>query len=50
MITEFFSEKWSSVLREYANRYGDRVSAWWIDGRYEFRIFDFHKKKPPVAV
>ena len=34
-ITESFVDKWTSVLREYAVRYGDRVFAWWIDGCYK---------------
>lgn len=34
-VTRPFVEKWSSVLREYALRYGDAVKAWWIDGCYK---------------
>ncbi len=33
-VTMDFVEKWASVLREYAMRYGDRIKAWWIDGCY----------------
>lgn len=29
-----FVERWASVLAEYAARYGDLVSGWWIDGCY----------------
>ena len=34
-IPESFVDKWASVLREYAVRYGDSVFAWWIDGCYK---------------
>ncbi len=34
-VTMDFVEKWASVLREYAVRYGDKIKAWWIDGCYE---------------
>ena len=27
-----FVDKWCEVLSEYADRYGDRVFAWWFDG------------------
>ena len=33
-VTRPFVEKWASVLEEYAVRYGDRISGWWIDGCY----------------
>lgn len=32
---EAFCEKWAAVLGEYAERYGKRVKAWWIDGCYK---------------
>lgn len=32
-----FCEKWSAVVGEYAERYGKRVKAWWIDGCYKER-------------
>lgn len=31
-----FIEKWTSVLREYAIRYGDKVHGWWIDGIFDY--------------
>ncbi len=31
-----FVEKWASVLREYAVRYGEDINAWWIDGCYKY--------------
>jgi hypothetical protein len=33
-ISMDFCKKWASVLEEYAERYGDKVKAWWIDGCY----------------
>ena len=29
-----FAQRWADVLAEYAQRYGDKVSGWWIDGCY----------------
>ena len=29
-----FVQRWASVLEEYATRYQDKVSGWWIDGCY----------------
>ena len=29
-----FVRRWTSVLREYAVRYGDKVHGWWVDGCY----------------
>lgn len=37
-VTEDFVKKWSSVLEEYAVRYGDKVKAWWFDGMYKKAI------------
>lgn len=36
MVTEDFVKKWSAVLKEYAERYGEKVRGWWIDGSYPF--------------
>lgn len=33
-VSRDFVRKWASVLEEYAVRYGDKVSGWWIDGCY----------------
>jgi len=35
-MTYEFLEKWAGVIREYSERYGDRIKGWWIDGCYEF--------------
>jgi len=29
-----FAEKWSEVIQDWADRYGDKVSGWWFDGGY----------------
>lgn len=42
-ITKEFVANWSSVLREYSLRYGKKISAWWIDGCYEFLGYDEEK-------
>lgn len=33
-VDEDFCTKWASVVGEYSERYGDRVTAWWLDGFY----------------
>ena len=35
-----FLKRWATVLREYAVRYGDKVSGWWIDGCHAWRGYD----------
>ncbi|MBQ7983362.1 MAG: alpha-L-fucosidase, partial [Clostridia bacterium] len=35
-ISVEFANNWASVLREYSLRYGDKISAWWVDGCYEW--------------
>ena len=34
-VDRAFVERWSSVLEEYAVRYGKKVKGWWIDGCYK---------------
>ena len=29
-----FAEKWSEVIQDWSDRYGDRVAGWWFDGGY----------------
>lgn len=31
-----FVKRWASVVQEYGERYGDKVSGWWVDGCYSF--------------
>ncbi|MDD4773682.1 MAG: hypothetical protein PHZ09_08765 [Eubacteriales bacterium] len=33
-VTDRFLNCWSSVLLEYAEKYGDKIQGWWIDGLY----------------
>ena len=33
-INDTFLERWSSVAREYGERYGKKVAGWWVDGCY----------------
>ena len=35
-----FLQKWATVLREYAVRYGEKVSGFWIDGCHAWRGYD----------
>ncbi len=32
--TQEFSQRWWAVLREWSERYGERVAGWWFDGAY----------------
>ncbi len=34
------TDKWASVIQEWADRYGDKVSGWWFDGGYRQLGFD----------
>ncbi len=33
-IDPAFAKKWSAVIQEWSDRYGDKVSGWWFDGGY----------------
>ena len=35
-----FAEKWSEVIQEWSDRYGDKVAGWWFDGGYEHIHFN----------
>ncbi|HXP62308.1 MAG TPA: alpha-L-fucosidase, partial [Dongiaceae bacterium] len=35
-----FAEKWSEVIQEWADRYGEKVAGWWFDGGYEHIHFN----------
>lgn len=35
-----FAQKWAQVIREWSDRYGDRVSGWWFDGGYAWVGFN----------
>ena len=35
-VTMPFVQNWTSVMREYALRYGKGVHGWWIDGMFEY--------------
>lgn len=35
-----FAEKWSAVIQEWADRYGEKVSGWWFDGGYQHIQFN----------
>ena len=45
-LSDEFIENWSSVLSEYATRYGDKISGWWLDGFYDFFGFNNKNMKP----
>lgn len=32
--TDEFVDRWTSVAREYSERYGEKVVGWWVDGCY----------------
>jgi len=31
-----YVQKWAAVVREYGERYRDKVAGWWVDGSYRF--------------
>ena len=35
-----FAEKWSEVIQEWSDRYGDKLAGWWFDGGYEHIHFN----------
>jgi len=35
-VTDAYVKKWASVMREFAERYGDKVKGWWIDSCYKW--------------
>jgi hypothetical protein len=39
-IDPAFAQQWASVIQEWADRYGDRVSGWWFDGGYDWVKFN----------
>jgi len=43
---ESFQRKWESVIREWSERWGDKVSGWWFDGCY-FPIAMYQHPAPP---
>ncbi len=40
IVSADFVQKWSSVVREYGERYGDKIAGWWVDGCYSFIGYD----------
>jgi hypothetical protein len=39
-INAEFARKWAEVIREWADRYGDKVAGWWFDGCYRHVHFN----------
>jgi hypothetical protein len=35
-----FAHQWAAVIREWSDRYGNKVSGWWFDGGYEHIHFN----------
>jgi len=42
-VTAEYVQKWASVVREYGERYGDKIAGWWVDGSYRFIGYDDQK-------
>jgi hypothetical protein len=38
--SEAYVRHWASVVREYGERYGDKVKGWWVDGCYPWIGYD----------
>lgn len=41
-VPTVYLQRWTDVLREYAVRYGTRVSGWWVDGCFR-RPYSFNE-------
>ena len=39
-LDQAFAQKWSEIIQEWSDRYGDKVSGWWFDGGYEHIHFN----------
>jgi len=39
-LTPEATDKWAEVIKEWSDRYGDKVSGWWFDGGYPHLGFD----------
>jgi Alpha-L-fucosidase/F5/8 type C domain len=39
-VTTDYVTKWAAVVREYGERYKDKVAGWWVDGSYRFIGYD----------
>ncbi|MBN1420862.1 MAG: discoidin domain-containing protein [Planctomycetes bacterium] len=42
-VTREFVRAWADVVREYGQRYGEKVAGWWVDGCYPFIGYDEEK-------
>lgn len=40
LLSETFRRRWSEVIGEWSDRYGERVSGWWFDGAFQWTGFD----------
>lgn len=45
-VPELFAQRWGAVLQEYAERYGDKVAGWWVDGCYTYFNYTDAKLQP----
>lgn len=43
VVTVEYVRKWAEVAREYAERYGEKVAGWWVDGCYSWIGYDDEK-------
>ena len=44
-----FQRNWEAVIREWSNRWGDDVSAWWVDKCYYANVMYRHPDEPNFA-
>ena len=42
-VTTDYVRKWAGVVQEYGERYGDKVTGWWVDGCYRWIGYDDEK-------
>ena len=44
-----FQVSWERVIREWSQRWGRKVSGWWVDGCYHRKLFYEHAEAPNFA-
>ena len=44
-----FQVKWESIIREWSERWGDKVAGWWFDGCYHADAMYRHESPPNFA-
>lgn len=43
-VSDTFVRNWANVLAEYAEKYGNKIKAWWFDGCYDW-LLEYNNEK-----